>query len=157
MATTVIRRETVTETIAGYTYTIEKLGAKEGRKLLASLIRAVGPAFEGEDAIAKLCAAVTDSQLDMLCDTFAKATRYSPENDPDKEWELRLEIDQHFAGRYGAMVLWLKACLDANYSSFLDELGVSLSGLKGLMSAQTKIPEAPTMPSGAASLRAGGA
>jgi hypothetical protein len=156
MANVTIKRETVTETLNGFVYTIEKLGAKEGRKLLASLIRAVGPAFEGEDAITKLCAAMTDAQLDMLCDTFAKTTVFSPENEPEKEWQLKLEFDSHFCGRYGAMTLWLKACLEANFGSFLSELGIDVGSLKDLMSnlGVTKMPTAPTSPSGASSLRA---
>jgi len=156
MANVTIKRETVTETINGFVYTIEKLGAKEGRKLLASLIRAVGPAFEGEDAIAKLCAAMTDAQLEALYDTFAKTTVFSPEGDPDKEWQLKLEFDAHFRGRYGSMVLWLKACLEANFGTFLQELGVNAGSLKDLLSAMKNAPETTQTSKTASILRSGG-
>lgn len=150
-----------TPPINGFIYKIEKLGAKKGRALMASLVRTLGPAFDGDDRIAKLCASLSDAQLEMVCDTLAEKTRFSPEANPSAEFFLKSEFDRHFSGRYGSMLLWLKACLEVNFGNFLQELGVDAGSLKDLlavaMQAQSNpTSTAPTGASGAASLRASG-
>ena len=151
-----------TPVINGFIYKIEKLGAKKGRTIMAGLIRAVGPAFdEGKDHLAMICAGLTDTQLETLCDTFAEKTRFSPDGNPNAEFFLKTEFDRHFSGRYGSMVLWLKAALEANYGNFLGELGVDQERLKELFDLLMKPATpaettAPTGASGAASLRASG-
>lgn len=149
--------EIVEATIGGNVYKIEKLGSKIGSKLFARLARAIGPVFEGDDQITKLCASLKDEDLDYVCATFSKVTRVSPEGNPAVELLLSDVFDKHFAGHYGFMVLWLKACLEANYGDFLGELGVSLGTLAELVQvAKLKTGATPesTSPPGAASLRA---
>lgn len=116
--------EVVEKEINQHVYKITKLGAKLGKNVLARCIRAAGPAFEKDDTFTALCAALTDSELDFFCDTFAARTMFSPVAEPEKEWSLKDKFDTHFSGRYGTMVLWLKACLEVNYDNFLEELGV---------------------------------
>ena len=162
MALSPVRNEVVEAVINGTTYKIEKLGAKKGKEIMMMLLRVVGPALEGENKIAKFCELATDAQLDKLCDTFAATTRVSPEANPEVELALKDIFDKHFAGHYGTMMLWLKACLEANYGGFLGELGVDASDLMGMLSTLMKpesapTPPAPTAPSGASSLRAGAA
>lgn len=159
MALPPVRNEVVETTIAGTVYKIEKLGAKKGKAIMMTLLRVVGPALEGENKIAKFCELATDAQLDNLCDTFAAVTRISPEANPEVELALKDVFDKHFAGHYGTMILWLKACLDGNFGSFLGELGVDASDLMGMLSTLMKpesaaTPTVPTAPSGASSLRA---
>ncbi len=153
------RNEVVEIPINGTVYKIEKLGAKKGKQIALMISRIVGPAFEAKDKIiATLCERLTDAQMDLLCDTFAAKTAISPEANPAAEFLLSNEFDRHFAGHYGTMVLWLKACLEANYGDFLTELGVDLGSLKDLLSVamrpETTSPAVPTASSGASSLRA---
>jgi hypothetical protein len=160
MATNPLQRnEVVEQTINGFVYKIEKLGAKKGKTVIVGLSRVIGPALEATDKVAKLAELLTDAQLDTLCDVFAAQTAFSPESNPEAEFLLKNEFDRHFSGRYGSMVLWLKACLEANYGNFLQELGVEAGSLKDLLSvamqasAPNLTPPIPMAPSGAASLR----
>ncbi len=161
MANPLQRNEVVEKTINGTIYKIEKLGAKKGKQVALMLARVIGPAFETkENQISKLCELLTDAQFDTLCDTFMAKTAFSPEANPAAEFQLSNEFDRHFAGHYGTMVLWLKACLEANYGDFLSELGVDAGSLQNLLSVATQ-PSSPnpdpTSSSGGASLRASGA
>jgi hypothetical protein len=146
-------REVVDVQINGTTYRIRKLGAKVGKNLLGRLIRAAGPVFQGVgtelesgDVISKLCAALKEDELNALCDAFAKETRFSPDDNPDLEFDMVQKFDTHFSGRYGQMTLWLKAGLEANYGNFFDELGLSPEAAKGLLAAAL-LPSVPSTPS----------
>jgi hypothetical protein len=149
-------RDVQEHVIDGFTYKVEKLGAKIGKRVLARMIRLVGPAIEAENTLDKLCTAFSDEQLDFFCDTFAAATRFSAEDKPEIEFLLKDKFDEHFAGRYGAMMQWLKASVETNYANFFDELGLTPALLEGLMKSAVGAmsPTAPTMPSGASSVRA---
>ena len=149
-------REVLDHVIDGTTYKIQKLGAKVGKRVLARMIRLVGPAIEAENTLEKLCSALTDEQLDFFCDTFAAATRLSPEDKPEVELRLTDVFDDHFAGRYGAMMKWLKASVETNYANFFDELGLTPALLEARMKSAvgTMTPTSPTTPSGASSVRA---
>lgn len=156
-----IKNEVVDVAIGDWVYHIEKLGSVVGRKLVMRCMRVVGPAFaEGVDAIPVLCSTLTDADLDYVCDEFAKKTSCSPASNPAAEFYLAQQMDKHFSGHYGRLVLWLKACFEVNYGDFLGELGVDVESLRAklavfqTMSAPTTVP---TGPSGAASLRASGA
>jgi tail assembly chaperone len=165
MANPLQRNEIREFCINGYVYKIELLGGKKGKEIALMLSRIVGPSVEATDKVAKLCELLTDAQFDKLCDTFAAKTAFSPESNPAAEFLLSNEFDRHFAGHYGTMVLWLKACLEANYGAFLHELGVDLGSLKDLLAlamkpetaTPTTLPADPMASSGASSLRASGA
>jgi hypothetical protein len=156
-------REIVEKEILGFDYKIEKLGALVGKRVLTRIVRAVGPAFEATNTVEALAAQLSDETVDFLCDTFAAKTRFSAANRPEAEWSLKDKFDDHFSGRYGAMTLWLKECLLANYESFFLELGLSPDGLRSLLAtanqptAPAPTPTGPTTPSGASSPKAGGA
>lgn len=157
-------RETVDVEINGWTYHITKLGALTGNKLMARIIRVIGPSFDelrGDDGepVTKLCAALKDEEFDYVCNTLSKETRVSPVEQPDVEWLLKDRFDTHFSGHYGSMVLWVKACLEANYGNFLDEAGINVEEIKGLLAlAMSKSTESPSAgASSASSVRAGAA
>jgi hypothetical protein len=157
-----IKNEVVDVPIGDWIYHIEKLGSVVGRKLIMRCMRVVGPAFaEGVDAIPVLCQSLTDADLDYVCEEFAKKTVFSPANNPAAEFFLAQQMDKHFSGHYGQMVLWLKACFEANYGDFLGELGVDVGSLRTALATfqqmSTPATTAPTGPSGAVSLRASGA
>lgn len=152
-------REVREHVIDGFTYKVEKLGAKVGKRVLARMIRIVGPAIEAENTLEKLCSSLTDEHLDFLCDTLAAATRFSPEDNPKNvEWLLKDQFDDHFSGRYGAMMKWLKASVETNYVNFFEELGLTPALLEALMKSANPLmstpPTSPTSPSGASSVRA---
>lgn len=110
--------------VNGRSYKVTALPARKSRRLLAKLIKAIGPAlgsaFKGtldiKDAIGHLCANLDPDLLDEVCDTFAEVCV------TEDGTSLSRIFDTHFALRSGDMFLWLKACLTTEYASFLDEL-----------------------------------
>ena len=160
-------RESRQHTIGDYTYTIQQLGAKEGRIVLARVLRviagAAGAAQSSDDAleaagagIAKLVEGLSDAELTFLCDTFARATMVGRAGTMDA---IRLSdgvtFDEHFAGRYGEMLRWLWASLETNYASFLSDMGLNAETLanlqQGVKTAMGLNKASPTPPSGASS------
>ena len=89
------------------------------------LIRLFGPAFEAiekGDPIATLTKALTDDEVDFLTDAFIDSTRLQKGGG---EVPLKGQFDNHFAANYGEMMLWLWACINTNFGSFLEGLGVT--------------------------------
>lgn len=153
-------RQPKSHTINGFVYDIQQFGAKEGRIVLAHVMRVVAGAAEGDgsDAIAKLAAGLTDQEVNYLCDTFAKYTMVGPEG-TDNRVPLKDQFDTHFIGRYGDMLKWLWAALETNYSSFFSDLGLSPDKLQSVM-ANAMLggsPASPIAQSGASSSQASGA
>lgn len=143
-----------THEINGTTYIIQPLLPKVGRKVLMRLVRILGPAFEAiekGDPIATLMKALSDEEVDFLTDAFVDTTRIQKGGG---EVPLKGQFDNHFAANYGEMLLWLWACIQTNFSSFLEGLGVTpqvLSSLKtgvqkeltgsfGALSSQATVP-----------------
>lgn len=134
-------RERVTKTIDGIDFTHTQLGAKEGRKVLVMITKSVGPGLGkllGEtnavsvtaaigDAVKDLADSLTVSDLEMLCETMGRST--------EMLWDgkfIQLTTDHQdivFAGKYGTMFKWLWFCLEVNYSSFFDMLGIAKATL----------------------------
>lgn len=147
-------RDTKQHIINGFKYDITQLGAKAGRTVLARVLRVVAAASEGngEEAFAKFANAMTDEQLDYLCETFAKTTMVGPEGQ-DRMVPLSDCFDNHFAGKYGDMLKWLWAAMETNYASFLSEMGLDAEALKA-KAAEMMIggsPASPTPQSGTSS------
>jgi hypothetical protein len=139
-------RKSVQKEIDGVTFTIRQLGAKEGRRVLIRLTKVVGSGFAGESFAAAMVA-LTDADVDFLCDTFAASTDYS-EDGGVHTYELGKVFDEFFAGKYGTMIRWLWACLEVSFGSFLSELGINPAAIEDLqkkaMAAMTPPPSAPT-------------
>jgi hypothetical protein len=168
-------RESKTHLINGFNYTVSQLGAKEGRRVLARILRSVAGAAtaagdlarDGGDAteaalsgVAKLVENLSDADVDYLCDTFAATTMVGPEGQ-DVALPLKDQFNEHFAGKYGDMVKWLWASLETNYGSFLGGLGLNVEALVGkaktaLTAQKTSTPASPTAPSGSSSSPASG-
>jgi hypothetical protein len=124
--------ETIKREIEGHTYHLHQLGAKQGRQMLVRLTKVLGPSLgrlaeldqerlsEGvAGAIYELSDHLTEADLDWVCETFGKRTDLELEG--GKTILLDLEAQElHFAGRYGAMVRWLGACLEVNFRDFFD-------------------------------------
>jgi hypothetical protein len=118
-------RKVETVVISGVSYHLQQLGAKEGRAVLARLIK-MGSAFAADDeavAVKQFADSLTEENLAYFCEAFAKVTAFTPEGQPDTtRLLLKDQFDDHFAGAYGAMVKWLWASIKCNFASFLGEL-----------------------------------
>ena len=143
-------REVQSHEIDGCQFKIQQLGAKQGKTVLARLLRLVGPAAESDTPIDRLMAALTDAEVDFLCDVFSKTTRVCATNANGQATELPLEgiFDDHFAGRYDLMMKWLWACLNANFASFIRGLGLDPAKIRD---QAMKAAMGPTAVSGASS------
>lgn len=122
-----------TRVIEGKEYSVTPLGAVTGRKVLTRLLKIVGPAID-KASIGDLVANLQESDIDYFCDLFAKSTRVTTGTDKNNMPVQPLLSDNglfdlHFAGNYGAMVLWLKFCLEVNFSSFFQSLGSVLGSV----------------------------
>jgi hypothetical protein len=136
-------RETKLHQIDGFNYSIMQLGAKQGRLVLARVMRAVAgaagkaasTAVEEDSTAAALTGMATlveglsDTDVEYFCDIFSKVTMVAKQETPDKQVVLGDCFDDHFAGRYGVMVKWLWAALNTNFASFLSDLGLNTEAL----------------------------
>ena len=165
-------REVHDHQIGQFVYKIQQLGTKESRKVMLRVLKAIGPAItvagNGDSSermflfgFGKLCETLSDADLDFLCDTFARATMFSPVEEPEKAWVLAQKFDEHFAGHLGTMFAWLEASLRTNYANFFDDLPEELRAkVRGLLteateSDSTSSKNGSTKSSGASSLAAG--
>ena len=129
--------------IGDHTFKISQLGSREGRRILVRLIKLLGPALGEivesrgniEQAIgaglSDLARNITNDDLTDLCQTFGNSTEVIIEGKP-----VRLSIDFQeifFAGRYGAMMKWLKACLEVNFADFTELLGATELSLRAAL------------------------
>jgi len=146
-------------TIGEHTYYVTQLGTKSGLRKLVQMAKMLGPgmgAFVGGvgrgnqgdlesalaqgfgEAVHEMAVRLDEVQISALVDEFAKNTtvRVSDELQP----RLSDIFDDHFAGRYDAMVRWLRFCWEINFSSFLGgSAGRSLSGLwKMFLASQSR-------------------
>lgn len=122
--------------IDGTRYRVTQLGWKEGRRLLARLLKLIGPGLTeavggsakledlgGRDlasfapAIREICQKNLETELDHLCDTFAKKTVINTDGGEDFQQLSRI-AELHFAGKYKQMFEWLWFCLKVNYQDF---------------------------------------
>lgn len=132
------------KTIGDHVYTVSLLGAKNGTRMITTLIRVLGPSVaglaaggKGKDsavdfgAFAQGLAAAQglEATVEKVIQDLAKASRVTlPDGNQPVLWDV---YDMHFPGRYGELVGWLAFALEANFGSFFtgpgaDVLGISL-------------------------------
>jgi hypothetical protein len=139
--------ETQSKTIGDYTYQVTQLGARQGRRVLVTLFRAIGPAMAdlakagkggAEESLAAalggLARSVTADDLDGLCEAFAASTKVllptqTVAGAGTLPQDLSPIFDTHFRGRYSSMIGWLAFAIQVNYSDFFDAAGEGLGGL----------------------------
>jgi hypothetical protein len=127
-------RQTKDVEIDGRIYTLTQLPATVGRKTFIGLMNASsdlitlsvagksgGGGFTAKDLVSALLKVANDDLLDGLCKLFGEHTRLRGASENDRPLLIDLAFDNHFAGRYGTMLLWLAECLLFNYPDFLDE------------------------------------
>jgi hypothetical protein len=140
--------------IGASTYRITQLPAKRGRAMLVRFVRLFGPGagafvgglgrgrsgFDGAvglgiaDAVHDLCTRISEDELSAICDQFAEYTVVVVSRDVERR--LGDIFDDHFAGKYDEMLVWLRACCEVNFSSFFggSSLGNALPRLMELLS-----------------------
>jgi hypothetical protein len=122
-------RDVKSKVIDAYNYRIQQLGAKQGRAVLARLMKLMGPIADADnegEAFAKIAASISDDDLDYFCRVFGAATQFHAVTDDKRVFQLdEATFDEHFAGRYGEMLKWLWACIDANFANFFAGLGIN--------------------------------
>lgn len=123
-------RRTVEIQILDHQYQLTQLSATKGRGVLGVLTKVLGKAagglggmdVEGSALGAGLGAileSLDEATLKNLCDAFGPESRVL--NDAGNWPALQGPVfDDHFAGNYGEMTLWLIECLKLNFADFLD-------------------------------------
>lgn len=133
-----IKTETVT--IDGTKYEMKRLGALEGRRVLARLGQVAGPALaelartDGQGvesfafAAAKLTEKLDPDTFDKICDIFMAQTRVFLKED-EAPWMTEAIFNDHFSGAYLKLLKWLGAHLQLNFPDFLgDSVSTKLRG-----------------------------
>jgi hypothetical protein len=162
-------REVKEREIAGQVYKVTLLGAKQGRAMSVRLLKLIGPtlssfvegtvhgsdgaasiAIGAADAVRELAKHMSAEELAAISDELAKFTTVVI--DAELEPQLFAIFDDHFAGRYDAMVGWLAFAIEANFASFLGgsaNLGALLGKVKAAIESVSKFQRASTGTSGA--------
>lgn len=113
--------------IEGVTYEIRPVPTTKGLALMALLTDVLGESLAavvatGQDAAAKVIpqvlAKIDEAKLARVCQLFAAGTTVvqSPAFKPP----LESVFDEHFAGRYKALFLWLRASFEVNFGPLFD-------------------------------------
>jgi len=122
-------RETKEKKIGEHTYYVTQMGAIEGRRVFARLVKIFAPMASGgtvEERIARVAAEFTEEDVDFFCDVFAKTTTVSGVAYGTKQPRLVDVVDVHFVASYEYMVQWLAFALGVNYEGFFRGLGGNL-------------------------------
>lgn len=142
-----MRKKVKSEAIDGFTYEVTQLGATDGQRLLVKLSKillpAVGALVKGSDAkiadmdlasvdidsAAKaLAASLSPDEFDAIAASMSASTEIWGPGFGDAGAPMPRHFDEHFAGRYVAMLKWLAFALKVNFADFFDGKG-SVAGL----------------------------
>lgn len=118
-----------TKLIDGVTYESQPLPTGLGIKVFNRVIKVIGPTFgavtKETSQMAMLGAllealpmALSDEDVDYLRQTFGTASWY--QNGGNSVPLVMQNQEQHFAGRYPALLGWLVFNIEVNFSGFLD-------------------------------------
>lgn len=122
-------REAVTKTIGESTYSIIPLGGRASARALTRLLRVWGSGVAGgngspSQAFGAMLRNLTEEDTDYFIDLFAPLTTVRM---GDKTPTLASVFEVHFVQKADEMVKWLLACLELNWSSFFEDMGLNLS------------------------------
>lgn len=147
-----MRKPAPVEVLNGTRYEVTPLGSLKGREVLVRLLNLLGPGLsqlirtgvtkdmapEAAAALfADLAARIADDDLRYLVDTFSPCTLLQAKGMPGPGPMDPQRVDDHFAGNYGELFLWLWMCIRVNFASFL-------AGVPGLRAALTSPSPAPS-------------
>lgn len=140
-------REPDVRDIDGVTYEVRPLPTSQGLKMMTRLTKVLGTgvvaiASDAQSlgrAVPELLGAVDEDALAKICAEFGAAScvHLSPSQKPQLTGDF---FEQHFAGRYHALALWLRFCLEVNFGPLVEWLRV-------VMPAEAPKAAAPTEPS----------
>jgi hypothetical protein len=141
-------RSVVEVDVLGSRYELTQLGAIKGRKILAVLTRVLGKAAGGigseDSGLGALLESIDEAALTALCDAFGESSRVLLDNG-NKPQLTGVIFDDHFAGNYAGLLLWLAECLRLNFSDFLDESKrEQIARQLGLKTLKSSSPKAST-------------
>lgn len=127
--------------IQGTKYFIGKLPAKKGRTILLKMMKILSFSLDSlktgnlekdiQDVSGLLISGfqrivqnLDEKDFEYICDELANCTRYEEDLTGGKKITLELgsQFDEHFSGRYGAMIQWFGEALKFNFADFLDEM-----------------------------------
>ena len=127
--------EPKTVTIDGFRYAFSPLFAKAGMRLWTEIAQKLGGSLAGGalggvdvkdtkalggQLIGALCAQLDPDFVERVSDTLARQCRVDLPADGGVTTVALFDIfDAHFAGRTKAQFMWIKFCLEAQYSDFL--------------------------------------
>lgn len=131
-------------TIDGYTYRVSPLGAIQGQKLLAKILKCLVPIFASTQGVAPeararaIVGALTEhlspELLEEATQIMAESTLLSTGEKKEAGGRLSKVYDEHFAGRYLEAGEWLKFALEVNYARFFSDLMTRVTHLTGVKS-----------------------
>ena len=138
-----------TKEIGGKKYSVTQLSAEPGQRLFFHLVKFVGPGVstllrewqgtvtdEGKPqvdaetiaaALSELVQVFTYAHFRDFVDTFMSSTHVIGSDKEGNEVRVPLEKTKAlaFAGDYGSLVKWLAFCLEVNFGSFFDDMGLT--------------------------------
>jgi len=126
-------REPDVRDIEGVTYEVRPLATSAGLKMMTRLTKVLGagtaaiiadPQSLGR-AVPELLSAVDEDALAKICAEFGAAScvHLSPSQKPPLTGDF---FEQHFAGRYHALALWLMFCLEVNFGPLVGWLRIAM-------------------------------
>jgi hypothetical protein len=118
-----------TKTIGGTVYTVTPFGARKGRTVLFQLTKLLGGAMGAlagsggiAEAVSAWSASAREEDFTAVCSALESCTTFAVDVDGKGGVVVPMPLadvfDDHFAGRYDAMVAWLVFALETNFSSF---------------------------------------
>jgi hypothetical protein len=110
--------------IAGKRYSMVKLGTSAGAKVLPKVLALAGKL----DSPGALLACLEELDVNALAEPFAKATWVLGEG---TRMNLAEIYEEHFAGDYEGLVLWLVGAVKYNFGPFFKSLPDVLKKAKG--------------------------
>lgn len=132
--------------IGDYRYRVTQLGVTQGLEVMAELAKMLLPGMGGMAsgglgkilqadtgsqqfamAATKLAQAIDSAKVQKVVKVLAKTTAVFGEGFGDAGAPLDIHLEDHFAGRYGELVGWMKFALEVNYGNFFE--GLKNSGL----------------------------
>lgn len=141
------RQQVRSPEIDGFRYVVTQLDARTGRRLAFDLASSVLPAMAelmsalpdakpdketlakaignqgAVSAVQRLVAALPPSRLDEITELMAESTAVHGPGYGDAGAPLSRQFEDHFAGRYKAMLQWLAFALRVNFADFFGGTG----------------------------------
>jgi len=131
--------------VDGVQYRLTMFGAKAGQKLLVRVVKVIAPALgQGAndvslgrsggvelgsvrvaEAVESFCNGVDPAMFAEICESFAAKCEFSTDDGATFR-PLGALYDDHFAGRYLALLRWVGESFRVNYADFFGELGPRL-------------------------------